>query len=246
MLVGAVMGFWAVQRFGGPARSRWPSPSPSPPSPARAIGAHPRVPRDHAAREPDRLRSRADDLRRAAGLSSYLGNDLGLADAPARHQFDPLDLPRAARTLPVVGPILFGQTCARLRARGLCVVARRALPRPHPAGAERARGRRVAGRGRRDGDQRLALPVRCTRSPAARSRASAARASASRSRRSGSTGSPPAPAGSRSRSSSSPSGGPTSASSAPTSSARSQALPFTLQARGRRRSRRSSSRRCRT
>ena len=27
----------------------------------------------------------------AAGLSSYLGNDLGLADSPAKHQFEPVD-----------------------------------------------------------------------------------------------------------------------------------------------------------
>jgi simple sugar transport system permease protein len=43
----------------------------------------------------------------AAGLSSYLGNDLNLADAPARHTFNPV-LPKGMRDLPFVGPILFG------------------------------------------------------------------------------------------------------------------------------------------
>src|SRR5204862_4124440 len=43
----------------------------------------------------------------AAGLSSYLGNDLKLADAPARQSFHAI-LPKSVRDLPVVGPILFG------------------------------------------------------------------------------------------------------------------------------------------
>src|SRR4029079_16634914 len=45
----------------------------------------------------------------AAGLSSYLGNDLGLADSPAKHQFSPVD-PFGLADVPVLGPILFGQT----------------------------------------------------------------------------------------------------------------------------------------
>ena len=45
----------------------------------------------------------------AAGLSSYLGNDLALADSPARHHF-PSSTCSGWRTLPVVGPILFGQS----------------------------------------------------------------------------------------------------------------------------------------
>jgi ABC-type uncharacterized transport system permease subunit len=44
----------------------------------------------------------------AAGLSSYLGNDLNLADKPARHAFDQIT-PFGLQKLPVVGPILFGQ-----------------------------------------------------------------------------------------------------------------------------------------
>ncbi len=44
----------------------------------------------------------------AAGLSSYLGNNLNLSDKPARHAFGPL-LPKSLQDLPVVGPILLGQ-----------------------------------------------------------------------------------------------------------------------------------------
>jgi simple sugar transport system permease protein len=44
----------------------------------------------------------------AAGLSSYLGNDLNLADSPARYSFHPI-FPESVQSWPVVGPILFGQ-----------------------------------------------------------------------------------------------------------------------------------------
>jgi simple sugar transport system permease protein len=44
----------------------------------------------------------------AVGLSSYLANDLQLADQPANHAFTPV-FPEGVRTLPVVGPIVFGQ-----------------------------------------------------------------------------------------------------------------------------------------
>jgi len=45
----------------------------------------------------------------AAGLSSYLANDLNVADHPARHPFASF-LPHGWRTAPVVGPILFNQS----------------------------------------------------------------------------------------------------------------------------------------
>jgi general nucleoside transport system permease protein len=45
----------------------------------------------------------------AAGLSSYLGNDLKLSASPARHHFPELDVLGLADA-PVVGPILFGQS----------------------------------------------------------------------------------------------------------------------------------------
>jgi general nucleoside transport system permease protein len=45
----------------------------------------------------------------AGGLSSYLGGVLNLADAPARHQFNSF-LPAGLRHASIVGPILFDQT----------------------------------------------------------------------------------------------------------------------------------------
>ncbi|MDX6596843.1 MAG: ral nucleoside transport system permease protein [Gaiellales bacterium] len=45
----------------------------------------------------------------AAGLSSYLANDLDLAASPARHAFSPF-LPQSLQDLPAVGPLLFGHT----------------------------------------------------------------------------------------------------------------------------------------
>ena len=57
----------------------------------------------------------------AAGLSSYLGNDLNLADAPARNQFHPI-FPASVQNWPVVGPILFGQNVL-VYASWACVVA---------------------------------------------------------------------------------------------------------------------------
>jgi general nucleoside transport system permease protein len=57
----------------------------------------------------------------AAGLSSYLGNDLNLADHPARHAFQAF-LPNSMQNWPVVGPILFGQN-ALVYFSWLCVIA---------------------------------------------------------------------------------------------------------------------------
>jgi general nucleoside transport system permease protein len=45
----------------------------------------------------------------AAGLSSYLGSDLNLGGAPAKHQFQEV-FPQSWQDLPIVGPILFGQS----------------------------------------------------------------------------------------------------------------------------------------
>jgi general nucleoside transport system permease protein len=42
------------------------------------------------------------------GLASYLGNDLGLADVPAKFQFSEIDV-FGLKDVPVVGPILFHQ-----------------------------------------------------------------------------------------------------------------------------------------
>ena len=124
----------------------------------RGDGADPCLPGRHPAREPDRLRARADDLRRR-GRALVLPRQRPeprrpAGDAPvhrvpagelARRDRDRADPPRPDR--------------ARLRLLG----PRRdrdPLPGPHAARVERARRRRGARRGRRDGDQRRRLPVR--------------------------------------------------------------------------------------
>jgi simple sugar transport system permease protein len=57
----------------------------------------------------------------AAGLSSYLGNDLNLAANPARHQFHAI-FPGSVQRWPLVGPIVFGQNVL-VYASWICVVA---------------------------------------------------------------------------------------------------------------------------
>jgi simple sugar transport system permease protein len=103
MLVGAVMGFWAVQRTGSLLLAVLVA--------AVAGGVMALI---HAFLT---VTLRANQIvsglaltifAGAAGLSSYLGNDLNLADNPARHQFNPV-FPATAQHWPVVGPILFGQ-----------------------------------------------------------------------------------------------------------------------------------------
>ena len=56
----------------------------------------------------------------AAGLSSYLGNDLNLSGSPAKHHFDEI-FPKSWQELDVVGPILFGQSIL-VYASWVCVV----------------------------------------------------------------------------------------------------------------------------
>jgi len=56
----------------------------------------------------------------AVGLSSYLGNDLNLADHPARHAFGAF-LPKSMQNWSIVGPILFGQN-ALVYFSWLCVI----------------------------------------------------------------------------------------------------------------------------
>jgi general nucleoside transport system permease protein len=104
MLVGAVMGFWAVQRTGSLLLAVVV---------AAIAGASMAL--IHAFLV---ITLRANQIvsglalvifAGAAGLSSYIGNDLNLADQPARNQFDPL-FPKSWQTLDVVGPILFKQS----------------------------------------------------------------------------------------------------------------------------------------
>jgi len=109
MLVGAVMGFWAVQTIGGPGRTALFLAV----LVAALAGATMALLFAFLV-----ITLRANQIvsglaltifAGAAGLSSYLGNDLGLADSPADHQFTPVD-PFGLADVPVLGPILFGQT----------------------------------------------------------------------------------------------------------------------------------------
>ena len=120
MLVGAVMGFWAVQRIHVATNL----------SLAAALGvaalAGAAMALIHAFLV---VTLRASQIvsglaltifAGAAGLSSYLGNDLELADAPAAHRFRDLDVFGLADA-PVIGPIVFGQTVL-VYASWACVV----------------------------------------------------------------------------------------------------------------------------
>ena len=120
MLVGAVMGFWAVQRIGGPGGLAL----------GLAVGvaafAGAAVALIHAVLV---ITFRASQIvsglaltifAGALGLSSYLGNNLNLADSPARHEFKAVDA-FGLGDLPVVGPIVFGQTYL-VYASWLCVL----------------------------------------------------------------------------------------------------------------------------
>jgi general nucleoside transport system permease protein len=107
MLIGAVSGFWAVQRL----------PGSSPVALTEAIlvaaVAGALMALIHAflvvTLRANQIVSGLALTIFAAGLSSYLANDLELANAPAEHQFTAF-LPKGMRDAPVVGPILFDQT----------------------------------------------------------------------------------------------------------------------------------------
>ena len=74
------------------------------------------------------------------GLSSYLGNDLKLADVPAKHQFSEIDVFGLA-DLPVVGPILFHQNALVYASWALVVLIALYLGRTRPGLNVRAGGR---------------------------------------------------------------------------------------------------------
>ncbi len=57
----------------------------------------------------------------AAGLSSFLGNDLNLSDVPARHSFHAV-FPSSMQSWPILGPLVFGQT-PLVYASWICVAA---------------------------------------------------------------------------------------------------------------------------
>ena len=109
MLVGAAMGFFVVQRLAGPG----PLALGAAIVVAALAGAA--IASIHAFLV---ITLRASQIvsglaitifAGAAGLSSYLANDLNLAESPARHVFGPI-LPQSLQDLPVVGPLIFAQT----------------------------------------------------------------------------------------------------------------------------------------
>ena len=121
MLVGAVMGFWTVQRVHAGAAVTLIL------AVAVAAFAGAAVALIHAFLV---ITLRASQIvsglavtifAGAAGLSSYLGNDLNLADVPANQTFHAF-FPGTMQNWPIVGPIVFGQT-PLVYASWLCVVA---------------------------------------------------------------------------------------------------------------------------
>jgi len=120
MLVGAVMGFWAVQRFHTTSALALIGAI------AVAAVAGAAMAAIHAFLV---ITLRANQIvsglaltifAGVAGLSSYLGNDLHLSASPARHQFQEI-FPKSFQDLPVVGPIVFGQS-ALVYASWVCVL----------------------------------------------------------------------------------------------------------------------------
>jgi general nucleoside transport system permease protein len=109
MLVGAVMGFWAVQRVHGGSTVALAAAI------AIAALAGAAMAAIHAFLV---VTLRANQIvsglaltifAGAAGLSTYLGNDLDLAGSPAKHQFQEI-FPKFFQDLPLVGPVFFGQS----------------------------------------------------------------------------------------------------------------------------------------
>jgi len=121
MLVGAVMGFWAEQRVhAGPVVSLIVAVLVAAFSAACMAAIHAFLV----------ITLRASQIvsglaltifAGAAGLSSYLGNDLNLADVPALHTFHAV-FPSGMQNWPIVGPIVFAQT-PLVYASWVCVVA---------------------------------------------------------------------------------------------------------------------------
>jgi simple sugar transport system permease protein len=139
MLVGAVMGFWAVQRV----------PGSGPVALVESIGvaalAGAAMALIHAFLV---ITLRANQIvsglaltifAGAAGLSSYLGNNLNLADTPARYEFHSF-LPAGWRNAPVVGPILLDQSALVYASWLLVLLAMLYLGRTRPGLNVRAVG----------------------------------------------------------------------------------------------------------
>jgi general nucleoside transport system permease protein len=121
MLVGAVMGFWASQRASGPA---WLALLLAVLTAALAGTAMAAI---HAVLV---VSLRASQIvsglaltifAGGLGLSSYLGNDLGLADLPPKNQFGQIDV-FGGKDVPVIGPVLLHQSALVYASLALTVV----------------------------------------------------------------------------------------------------------------------------
>ena len=158
MLVGAVMGFWAVQRIGGPGGLALFLAILVAAARRRSGRARACVSRHHAAREPDRVGARADDLRgsgRAVVLPRKRPQPRRLARASRSSSRSTRSDCRPCRSSARSSSARPGSSTCR-GPRG----ARRALPLAHPSRAQRARRRGIAAGGGCDGNQRGRLPVR--------------------------------------------------------------------------------------
>jgi general nucleoside transport system permease protein len=109
MLVGAVMGFWAMQRAPGPTALVLLL------AVLTAAFAGLVISSIHAFLV---ISLRASQIvsglaltifAGGLGLSSYLGNDLGLADLPPKHQFSEIDV-FGLKDVPVIGPVFLHQS----------------------------------------------------------------------------------------------------------------------------------------
>jgi general nucleoside transport system permease protein len=109
MLVGAVMGFWAMQRASGPTALVLLQAVLTAAFAGLVISAV------HAFLV---ITLRASQIvsglaltifAGGLGLSSYLGNDLGLADLPPKHQFSEIDV-FGLKDVPVIGPVFLHQS----------------------------------------------------------------------------------------------------------------------------------------
>ena len=157
MLFGAVVGFWASQRVDGVERDgadlrcsgrRW----------RRGDGRDPRLPHDHAAREPDRLGPRADDLRRRSRPVGVRRKRAGTSPTPRASSSSGRSTSsgsrpsggRADRVRPVR---------ARLHVVGATRRSSGSTSGGRASGSTSARSARPRVR-RRDGHQGDALPVR--------------------------------------------------------------------------------------
>jgi simple sugar transport system permease protein len=121
MLLGAVVGFLAVQRLVGPQGLVLPAAI----AVAALAGAAAALVLAFLV-----ITLRANQivsglaltiLAGAAGLSSYIGNDFDLSTDPARYKFTPVNA-FGLEDVPVVGPIVFGQNWL-VYASWLCVIA---------------------------------------------------------------------------------------------------------------------------